>query len=94
MDSSGSKLNEHSSSGCAAPEAGEVVEIKLADFDLGLLLRLKGIVRDRTSEGFRVEFLADTPDERHELNLFRQRRGDVGLRESDCPRSVYIVTKS
>jgi hypothetical protein len=56
----------------AEPKIGDVIEIGLTALDAGLPLRLKGVVRDRTTNGFRVEFLADTPNERHELSLFRQ----------------------
>ena len=95
MDVRSSELNECGLSGCAGaePKIGDVIEIGLTALDAGLPLRLKGVVRDRTNDGFRVEFLADTPDERRDLSLFRQFRGDLGLRESDYPRFVHIVTK-
>jgi hypothetical protein len=54
------------------PKIGDVIEIGLTALDAGLPLRLKGVVRDCTTDGFRVEFLADTLDERRELSLFRQ----------------------
>ena len=74
MDGRGSELKESRLSGCAdaEPKIGDVIEIGLTALDAGLPLRLKVVVRDRTSDGFRVEFLADTPDERRELGLFRQ----------------------
>jgi PilZ domain len=94
MDGRGSELNEGGLSGCAGaePKIGDVIEIGLTALDAGPL-RLKGVVRNRTTDGFRVEFLADTPDERRELSLFRQFRGGLGLRESDYPRFVHIVTR-
>jgi len=95
MDSRSSELNEGRLSGCAGaePKIGDVIEIALTALDAGLPLRLKVVVRDRTTDGFRVEFLADTPNERRELSLFRQFRGGLGLPESDYPRFVHIVTK-
>jgi hypothetical protein len=74
MDGRGSELNEGGLSGHAGadPRIGDVIEIGLTALDAGLPLRLKGVVRYRTTDGFRVEFLADTLDERRELSLFRQ----------------------
>jgi hypothetical protein len=74
MDGRGSKLNEGGLFGYAGvvPKIGDVIEFALTALDAGLPLRLKVVVRDRTTDGFRVEFLADTPDERRELSLFRQ----------------------
>jgi len=74
MDGRGSELNEGRLSGYAGaePKIGEVIEIGLTALDAGLPLRLRGVVCDRTKNGFCVEFLADTPDERRELSLFRQ----------------------
>ena len=74
MDGRGSELNEAGLSGYAGsePKIGDVIEIGLTALDAGLPLRLKVMVRDRTTDGFRVEFLADTPDEKRELSLFRQ----------------------
>ena len=94
MDVRGSELNEGRLSGCAdaEPKIGDVIEIGLTALDAGLPLRLKVVVRDRTTDGFRGEFLADTPAERRELSLFRQIRS-LGLPESDYPRFVHIVTK-
>jgi len=95
MGSRRSELNGAGPSGYAAaePQIGDVIETGLTALDAGLPLRLKGVVRDRTTDGLRVEFLANTPDERRELSLFRQFRGGLGLRESDYPRFVHIVTK-
>jgi len=92
MDGCDSEVMEDRLSGYAdaEPKVGEVIEIALTAFDAGLSLRLKGVVRDRTNEGFRVEFLADTPDEKREFSLFRQFRGGLGLPESDYPRFVYV----
>jgi hypothetical protein len=74
MDGRGSELNEGRLSGYAdaEPRIGDVIEFGLAALDAELPLRLKGVVRDRTTDGFRVEFLADTPDEKRDLSLFRQ----------------------
>jgi len=74
MDGRGGELNEAGLSGRAGtePMIGDVIEIGLTALDAGLPLRLKVVVRDRTNDGFRVEFLADTPDEKCELSLFRQ----------------------
>lgn len=96
MRGRGSELNEGSLPGCAdaEPKVGDVIEVGLRVLDAGRLLRLKGVVRRRTNDGFRVEFLADTPDEMRELTLFRQFRGDLGLEESDYPRFVHIIIKS
>jgi len=95
MDGRSSELNENGLPGYAGaePKIGDVIEIGLTAVDARLPLRLKGVVRDRTNDGFRVEFLADTPNERRELSLFRQFRGGLGLPESDYPRFVHIVTK-
>ena len=95
MDGRSSELNEGglSAYACAEPKVGDVIEIGLTALDAELPLRLKAVVRDRTTDGFRVEFLADTPDESRELSLFRQLRGGLGLPESDYPRFVHIVTK-
>jgi hypothetical protein len=74
MDGRGSELNEGGPSGYyagAEPKIGDVIEIGLTALDAGLPLRLKVVVRGRTKDGFGVEFLADTPDERRELSLFR-----------------------
>ena len=94
MGGRGGELNEGGLSGYAGaePKIGDVIEIGLTALDAGLPLRLKVVVRDRTNDGFGVEFLADTPDERRELSLFRELRG-LGLPESDYPRFVHIVTK-
>jgi len=74
MDGRGSKLNEGGLSGYAGvvPKIGDVIEFGLTALDAGLPLRLKAVVRDRTNNGFCVEFLADTPDESRELSLFRK----------------------
>ena len=95
MDGRSSELNENGLPGYAGaePKIGDVIEIGLTALDARLPLRLKGVVRDRTNEGFRVEFLADTPHEKRELTLFRQFRGGLGLRESDYPQFLHIVTK-
>ena len=95
MEGRGGELNEGHLSGyaCAEPRIGDVIEIRLTALDAGLPLRLEAVVRDRTTDGYRVEFLADTPDESRELRLFRQFRGGLGLPESDYPRFVHIVTK-
>jgi len=96
MDGRDSVLNDDNLSVCAGAglKVGDVIEIGLIPCDVVLPLRLKGVIRVCTNDGFRVEFLADTPDERRELALFRQFKGDTGLREPDDPRFVDIVTKS
>jgi len=95
MEGRGSELNEGRLPGyaCSEPKIGDVIEIRLTALDAGLPLRLKAVVRDRTTDGLRAEFLADTPDHRRELSLFRQFRGGLGLPESDYPRFVHVVTK-
>lgn len=55
-----------------AVRIGDVIEFGLTALDAGLPVRLKVVVRDRTNDGFGVEFLADTPEEKRELSLFRQ----------------------
>jgi len=94
MDGRGSELNEGRVYGYASaePKVGDVIEIGLTAVDAGLPLRLKVVVRDRTTDGFRVEFLTDTPDERRALSLFREFRRGLGLPESDYPRFVHIIT--
>jgi len=74
MDGRGSELNEAALSGYAGaePRIGDVIEIVLTALDTGLPLRLRVVVRNRTNDGFGVEFLADTLNEKKELNLFRQ----------------------
>ena len=74
MDSRGGEVNDSGLSGYAnaEPKIGDVIEIGLTALDAGLPLRVKAVVRNRTSNGFGVEFLADTLDEKLELNLFRQ----------------------
>jgi len=89
-----SELNGLSVCDDAGLRVGDVIEIGVIPCDVGLPLRLKGVIRVRTNDGYRVEFLADTPEERRELALFRQFRGDTSLREPDDPRFVHIVTKS
>jgi len=74
MDGSGWELNECGLSGYAGaePKIGDVIEIALTALDAGLPLRVRAVVRDRTNEGFGVEFLAETPVEKRELSLLRQ----------------------
>jgi hypothetical protein len=74
MDGRGSELNDAALSECvgAEPRIGDVIEIALTARDAGLPLRVRAVVRDRTNDGFGVEFLAETPGEKRDLSLFRQ----------------------
>jgi len=67
-------ISEGCLSGYAGPEPriGDVIEIALTAPYAGLPVLLKMVVRDRTNDGLRVEFLAETSDEKRELSLFRQ----------------------
>ncbi len=68
MHGRSSKVNEYAG---AQPKIGDLIEIMMAPA-AGLPLRLKVVVRNRTSDGFGVEFLADTLQEKLELSLYRQ----------------------
>jgi hypothetical protein len=74
MGSRGSELNEGRLSGYAGtePKIGDVIEFGVTALDAGLPLLVRAVVRDRTKYGLAVEFLAETPDERRDLSLFRQ----------------------
>jgi len=74
MDDRGRELNEDRLSVCAGaePRIGDVIEFGVTALDPGLPLLLRAVVRDRTNDGFGVEFLAETPDEKRDLGLFRQ----------------------
>lgn len=70
MDSRGSEVNERFSGHAGAePKIGDVIKFGL---NAGLPLLLKAVVRKRTKDGFGIELLAETPDERRDLSLFRQ----------------------
>jgi len=70
MDGRGSEVNERLTGYAGTePKIGDVLELGL---NAGLPLRLKAVVRGRTEDGFGVELLAETPDERRDLRLFRQ----------------------
>ncbi len=71
MDSRGSEPYGDDLSGYAEPRVGDLIEIQTAPA-AGLTLRLKVVVRSHTKDGFGVQFVADTPDEKLELSLFRQ----------------------
>jgi len=74
VDGRGRELNDGYLSGYVGdePRIGDVIEIALTAPYAGLPLLLKTVVRDRTNDGLRVEFLAETSDEKRELSLFRQ----------------------
>ena len=74
MDGRGSEVNEDRLCGYAGaePRIGDVIEIALTARDAGMPLRVKAVVCDRTKDHFGVKFLAETPDEKRDLNLFRQ----------------------
>ena len=73
MDGRGGEVNEGGFSGYAGVEGkiGDLIEIMTSPA-AGLPLHLKVVVRNRTSNGLDVEFLADTLQEKLELSLFRQ----------------------
>lgn len=73
MEHHGRELNERLSGYAGTePNVGDVIELGVRGLDGGLPLLLKAVVRDRTKDEFRVEFLADTPDERRDLALFQK----------------------
>jgi len=73
MDSRGGELNEgYLSSYVDELRIGDVIEIALTAPDSELPLLLRMVVCDRTNDGFRGEFLAETFDEKRDLSLFRQ----------------------
>ena len=74
MDGHGSEVNEVRLSvrAGAEPRIGDVIEFGVTALDAELPLLLKVVVRDRTKDGFGVEFLAETPIEKCDLYLFRQ----------------------
>lgn len=74
MDGRGRELNEGRLSVCAGaePRIGDMIEFGLTALDPGLPLLLRAVVRDRTKDGFGVEFLAETPEKKRDLSLFRQ----------------------
>ena len=70
MDGRGSEVNERLTGYAGTePKIGDVLELGL---NAGLPLLLKALVHGRTKDGFRVQLLAETPDERRDLSLFRQ----------------------
>lgn len=73
MSHHGRELNEDGISGYAfaEPRTGDLIEILTAPA-AGLPLLLKAVVRDRSDDGLRLEFLAETPDEKRQLGLFLQ----------------------
>jgi hypothetical protein len=74
MDGRGSEVNEGRLSffAGAEPKIGDVIVFGLTAPGAGLPLLLKVVVRDRTNDGFGVEFLAQAPVEKRDLYLFRQ----------------------
>ncbi len=70
MDGRGSKVNERLWGHAGTePKIGDVIEFGV---NAGLPLLLKAVVRNRNKDGFGVELLAETPDERRDLRLFRK----------------------
>ena len=53
----------------AEPKIGDVIEFGVSG---GLPLLLKAVVCHRTKDGFGIQLLAETPDDRRDLSLFRQ----------------------
>lgn len=85
-DSRSSELNEATLSGDAGvePRIGNVIEFGLAAVGVALPLWLKVVIRNRTNDGFGVEFLADTPDE----------SGSSAFSDSSCALAQAMRTHS